>query len=553
MKKQNLMIYAITILLVLGLNLSAMAANVLLNPGFENGTNAVPDNWTIVQSAWWVTNIVRTGGGALQCNGYSEWGHAKQSHSSTILGGQTYTASTWGFIPADTALSSGWNGAVLRITDTDTDVEYAITNFITSSSTLGTWIQAEITGTLPANVKSIDVTLQAAGGIAAEFMGAAYFDDVVLDVPTSDIPAAPANLSASDGTSASHVQITWNIRAGATKYNVFRNTTDSTSGSSDISGDITFTTFNDTTAVAGDTYYYWVKAGSATGWSDFSSGDSGNRSVLTEPQNVSASDGVYANKIEVSWDASSGATKYALYRHEIDNTNGIVLISDSITGTSYDDTTVVIGHPYYYWVKAGDGSDWSILSANDDGYAGAYFLNVLQNPGFEDGLNGWTVVQNAWWIDGATPPEYVNSGTGSVQCNGWGEWGEVKQTFDNPFLANQTVTATVWAMVWADAIISDGWNGAVLSINEYGSPLATTNFINFTSEKGVWHKGTVIAELFGDTSSIDISLQAASVPDWSYCQTPVYFDDASLDAIIPEPCLILSLFGLLFLWMRKPI
>ena len=83
--------------------------------------------------------------------------------------------------------------------------------------------------------------------------------------------------------------------------------------------------------------------------------------------------------------------------------------------------------------------------------------NILLNPGFETGTaavpDDWTVVQAAWWID---TPAYVYSGTGSVQCNGWGEWGEVKQAYESAMLANQTVTATVWAMIWSEAIISNG-------------------------------------------------------------------------------------------------
>ncbi len=181
--------------------------------------------------------------------------------------------------------------------------------------------------------------------------------------------------------------------------------------------------------------------------------------------------------------------------------------------------------------------------------------NILLNPGFETGggeavPDDWTVVQASWWI---TDPQYIYSGTGSVQCNGWGEWGEVKQSYDSAMLANQTVTATVWAMVWSDAVISSGWNGAVLSIMETGfvTPLATTNFVNSTSAKGVWHKGTVIAELFPDTDSIEISLQCAAVPDWTYCQTPVYFDNASLEVVIPEPGMVLSLLSLLLLWSGR--
>ena len=196
--------------------------------------------------------------------------------------------------------------------------------------------------------------------------------------------------------------------------------------------------------------------------------------------------------------------------------------------------------------------------------------NILLNPGFEvKGVErtgepwgappaDWDDLSSkCWWND---DPQYAYSGTGSVQCNGWGEWGQVKQSYESVMLNNQTVTATVWAMIPSfvpgttdPTIISNGWNGAVLSIMETGfaEPLATTNFVNSDSEKGIWHKGTVIADLYPDTDQIEILLQCAADPDWTYCQTPVFFDNASLDVVIPEPGILLSFLSLQLLWSGR--
>jgi hypothetical protein len=127
----------------------------------------------------------------------------------------------------------------------------------------------------------------------------------------------------------------------------------------------------------------------------------------------------------------------------------------------------------------------------------------------------------------------VRTGAASMQCNGWGEWGQSRQTYASDMLGGQIVTASVWGLVPGTAIISQGWNGAVLSVYDSAfpsTPIATTNFITAGSATGVWVQGTIVAVLYPDTYSVDFVLQAASVPDWSYCQSPVYFDDAVLDA-----------------------
>jgi hypothetical protein len=51
---------------------------------------------------------------------------------------------------------------------------------------------------------------------------------------------------------------------------------------------------------------------------------------------------------------------------------------------------------------------------------------------------------------------------------------------------------------------------------------------------------------------VDVLLQAASVPDWSFFQGPVYFDDATLDIVIPEAGLGIGLLMSLaaLIWRR---
>jgi fibronectin type 3 domain-containing protein len=79
------------------------------------------------------------------------------------------------------------------------------------------------------------------------------------------------------------VQITWNASSGATGYEIWRNTSDTTN-SAGLLGTATSTTYDDTTATAGTTYYYWLKASNSYGTSPFSSSDSGYRRASTPGQ-----------------------------------------------------------------------------------------------------------------------------------------------------------------------------------------------------------------------------------------------------------------------------
>jgi beta-glucanase (GH16 family) len=81
--------------------------------------------------------------------------------------------------------------------------------------------------------------------------------------------AAPADLLATNGSTPTAIQLTWNAVSGATSYEVWRSTTASTTSATDIAPSLSGTTFNDTVTV-GTTYYYWVVAVSASTSSAFS-------------------------------------------------------------------------------------------------------------------------------------------------------------------------------------------------------------------------------------------------------------------------------------------
>ncbi len=95
-------------------------------------------------------------------------------------------------------------------------------------------------------------------------------------------PSAPTNVQASDGTFTDKVSVTWNASAGASGYEVWRNTSNN-SGSASLLDSPAGTSYDDLTAVQGTTYYYWVKASNLSGTSGFSAPDSGFAAAPSGP------------------------------------------------------------------------------------------------------------------------------------------------------------------------------------------------------------------------------------------------------------------------------
>ncbi len=90
--------------------------------------------------------------------------------------------------------------------------------------------------------------------------------------------AAPTGVSASDGSYISKVGINWDTIRGATSYRIFRNTVNNPATATDV-GTTVAGSFFDTTGVAGQTYFYWVRAENASALSNLSDADQGLRAV----------------------------------------------------------------------------------------------------------------------------------------------------------------------------------------------------------------------------------------------------------------------------------
>lgn len=207
--------------------------------------------------------------------------------------------------------------------------------------------------------------------------------------------STPTGVAAGDGTYSNKVQVTWSAATNATGYTVWRATVNDTNGAAFLA-DSQAAAYDDMAVTNGALYYYWIQATNAAGSSGFSGADSGYAADAAAtntgappaaPRGVMASDGTYAYKVAVSWSAISNADGYQVWRHTHTNSSSAGLVASNLTGAGYDDTSVVVGTTYYYWVIAGNMSGTSGFGSADSGYAAAAGEPAPAVPGAPTGVS----------------------------------------------------------------------------------------------------------------------------------------------------------------------
>ncbi|HUN94357.1 MAG TPA: hypothetical protein VMU33_20060 [Burkholderiaceae bacterium] len=226
-------------------------------------------------------------------------------------------------------------------------------------------------------------------------------------VPSS-APAAPSGLSAS--AAAGQVSLAWTAAAGATSYDVYRSTSPGSLGAR--IGSSATTTYVDTTAVNGTTYYYEVAAVNAIGEGPASAPSGAATPMLqvpAAPESVQSTVGIA--QVNLSWAATVGATSYHVYRSTSAAAQGTLIGSGP--GVSHADNTVLNGTTYYYRITAsnaaGEGppsaavsathtSNWTTVKMGGGGYVPA----VLYHPTVANLRYARTDVAGAYRWDNGT-------------------------------------------------------------------------------------------------------------------------------------------------------
>jgi fibronectin type 3 domain-containing protein len=233
-------------------------------------------------------------------------------------------------------------------------------------------------------------------------------------------PDVPTSLNASDGAYTDMVLITWDEPAPALSYRVYRHVFDDIGGATLLADNVISNEYGDTSAAA-ILYYYWVRACNSAGCSGYSTPDTGYiaTSGPSVPTGVMASDGTYKEKVEVTWDAATGAKDYMVYRNTSDSTTGAILLADSHPSTTFDDTSASPSTDYYYWVRACGSGVCTGYSSSDLGYL---YKTIPSKPSgviASDGLYPDRV--HLYWTDSDYTDYYrifrntINSTSGTIE------------------------------------------------------------------------------------------------------------------------------------------
>ena len=153
-------------------------------------------------------------------------------------------------------------------------------------------------------------------------------------------------------------KISWKAVSGATKYSVYRSS--SSDGTYTCISTVEGLSYTDTNTglEKGKTYYYKVRAISASGYADYSAYA---KAVPLDKPTISVAL-TSSGKPKISWNAVSGATKYSVYRSS--SSDGTYRLIKTTENLYYTDTSTALidGNRYYYLVKASNSYGYSAKS-----------------------------------------------------------------------------------------------------------------------------------------------------------------------------------------------
>jgi hypothetical protein len=200
---------------------------------------------------------------------------------------------------------------------------------------------------------------QFAPGVGSGIYGSGEPVGNIVFNQATGIPPAPQNLIASDSDYTDKVTLTWYNVGSANSYNVYRDFElifEKISGT--LLGDTNDSVlFEDTTAIPGILYNYYVTSVNNSGESVQSNIDTG--SVKLQTVTGTATTNSFNNKIVLTWSSVTGAVFYKIYRSSTNEFTQETELVLQTAQTQYEDTNVFFGQTFYYFIIASSGLEES--------------------------------------------------------------------------------------------------------------------------------------------------------------------------------------------------
>ena len=235
----------------------------------------------------------------------------------------------------------------------------------------------------------------------------------------------PTKVRGSNGSSTSYVEVTWDSVSGVDYYRVYRATSkDGTKSAMGVWQDVT--TYYDTSATPGTTYYYWVKPAenssgrNAGGFSEYTTGYR-QVSKPSEATSPSPSSGATSQSIstDISWSDAGGATSYDVY-FGTDASPDSGEEQGTQTSTSYNPGTLNYSTTYYWRIDAVNaggtttGTVWHFTTEAEP----VSPPSAATNPSPANGSSGQSIDTEISWSGGSDATSYdVFFGTDSSPDN----------------------------------------------------------------------------------------------------------------------------------------
>jgi fibronectin type 3 domain-containing protein len=182
-------------------------------------------------------------------------------------------------------------------------------------------------------------------------------------VPTATVVAPPVPFGVVTTPSAGQIGLQWTYEENATGYRIYRGATPGGEGATPLAT-VTSSSYTDTTAASGTTYYYQITALTGTTESarssEYAANTTGTGTAPPAPAGLAATAGNASAAL--TWTATAGATSYSIYRGTAAGAEGATPVATSTTN-SFTNTALTNGTTYYYTITASNAAGTSAHSA----------------------------------------------------------------------------------------------------------------------------------------------------------------------------------------------